>query len=164
MPKGSTPYGYAYAAVMGALPRAEAIVALQGGTLRATLYSMKANLSYSDYARYAALDLDVIYQQCEAETFHASGPGGQGVNTSDSAVRMRHKPTGIVVVSRAERSQLLNRQACLRKIKAELLRRSKRPKRRKKTKPTKGSVRRRLESKHRRSDVKRLRRRPGMDE
>ena len=152
MPKGSTPYGYAYAAAMGALPRAEAIVALQGGTLRATLYSMKANLSYSDYARYAALDLDVIYQQCEAETFHASGPGGQGVNTSDSAVRMRRC------------FKLLNRQACLRKIKAELLRRSKRPKRRKKTKPTKGSVRRRLESKHRRSDVKRLRRRPGMDE
>jgi len=125
---------------------------------------MDGKLTYADYARYATQDLDSLGRQCKAEAFHASGPGGQGVNTADSAVRMCHCPTGIVTVSRAERTQLLNRQACLRKIHAELKRRSLPPKPRKKTKPTKGSVRRRLESKRRRSDLKRLRRRPGMDD
>lgn len=125
---------------------------------------MEKRLTYQDYASYARLSDEELYAQCEAEAFHASGPGGQGVNTSESAVRMRHVPTGITVTSREQRSQLRNRETCLRKIRSELTRRSIPPKRRRKTKPTKGSVRRRLEGKHRRSDVKRLRRRPGLDD
>ena len=117
-------------------------------------------LTYHEYAEFAALSLEELSEQCEAEAFHASGPGGQGVNTADSAVRMRHIPTGIVAVSREERSQLRNRQLCLEKIRAELKRRSKKPKVRVNTHPTKESVARRLAEKRRDAEIKRLRRRP----
>lgn len=125
---------------------------------------MEKRLTYQDYARFARLSADELRRQCVAEAFRATGPGGQGVNTTDSAVRMRHLPTGIVVVSRESRSQLQNRERCLEKIRAELQRRSRRPKKRRATKPTRASVRRRLDEKGRRGAVKRLRRRPGMDE
>lgn len=122
------------------------------------------NLTYRDYARFARLSDEDLARQCEAEAFHASGPGGQGVNTTDSAVRMRHLPTGITVTSREQRSQLQNRQSCLRKIRQQLELRSRRPKVRKATKPSKAARQRRLDAKHRRSDVKSNRRKPGFDD
>lgn len=121
-------------------------------------------LTYRDFARFARLDDAGLARQCVAEAFHASGPGGQGVNTTDSAVRMRHVPTGITVTSREQRSQLQNRQECLRKIRQQLQQRSVRPKKRKPTKPSKAARQRRLNAKHRRSDVKASRRRPGIDD
>lgn len=121
-------------------------------------------LTYRDYARLAHLSDDELARQCEVEVFHASGPGGQGVNTTDSAVRMRHTPTGIVVTSREQRSQLQNRASCLRKIRAQLELRSRRPKVRKATKPSKAAHQRRLDAKKRRSDVKAQRRRSGWDD
>lgn len=125
---------------------------------------MQRDLTYDDYARFSRLSADELVRQCRAEAFHASGPGGQGVNTADSAVRMRHVPTGITVVSRESRSQLQNRERCLQKIRAELARRARKPKSRNATKPSRASVRRRLDEKGRRSQLKRMRRRPGMDE
>lgn len=116
-------------------------------------------LTYRDYARLAALSLDEIAASCEVDVFHATGPGGQGVNTSDSAVRMTHVPTGIVVTSRESRSQYRNRQLCLQKLRAEFERRAVPPKARHATKPTHGSVMRRLDEKKRHSEVK-ARRRP----
>ncbi|MDI9590724.1 MAG: peptide chain release factor-like protein [Acidobacteriota bacterium] len=121
-------------------------------------------LTHRDYARFARLSDEELSRQCEAEAFHASGPGGQGVNTADSAVRMRHVPTGIVVTSRERRSQLQNRMACLRKIKHQLKLRSRRPRVRKATKPSKAARQRRLDAKHRRSAVKAARRRPAADD
>lgn len=125
---------------------------------------MQNDLTYDDYARFSRLSADELARQCRVEAFHASGPGGQGVNTADSAVRMRHVPTGITVVSRESRSQLQNRERCLQKIRAELARRARKPKSRHATKPTRASVRRRLDEKGRRSQLKRMRRRPDMDE
>ena len=116
-------------------------------------------LTYHDYAEMARSSLDEIAKDCETDVFHAHGPGGQGVNTTDSAVRMRHLPTGIVVVSRESRSQYRNRQLCLQKIQAELQRRSTPPTKRVKTKPTKGSQIRRLKAKRERSQIKQSRRR-----
>ena len=117
-------------------------------------------LTYHDYQRLAALSLDELAKQCSVETFHASGPGGQGVNTADSAVRMRHTPTGITVVSREFRSQLQNRQRCLEKIHEIIRRRSIPLKARLRTRPHKAAIERRLSDKRHIAGIKRLRRRP----
>lgn len=116
-------------------------------------------LIYRDYAAFARMSADQIARDCEVQTFHASGPGGQGVNTADSAVRMRHVPTGIVVVSREERSQLRNRERCVEKIREACRRRARPPRPRKKTRVSVAQKRRRLEAKRSRGKLKQLRRR-----
>lgn len=119
----------------------------------------KNGLTYRDYAAFARQTPQEIALDCEVQVFRATGPGGQGVNTTDSAVRMRHVPTGITVVSRESRSQLQNRERCVEKI-IELCRRRARPPRpRKKTHVPASQRRRRLESKRARGKVKQLRRR-----
>jgi protein subunit release factor B len=132
------------------------------GERRAT--SATARLTPRQFAALARLDDRELERQCRTDVFRATGPGGQGVNTTDSAVRMTHLLTGIAVVSRESRSQLQNRQRCLEKLRDEFKRRSYVPKHRTKTKPTHASRQRRLDAKHRHADVKRLRRRPGMDD
>ncbi|MBR2834241.1 MAG: peptide chain release factor-like protein [Coriobacteriales bacterium] len=120
-------------------------------------YAGSGKQNYALYARYAAQSLVQLESECEIDVFHAHGPGGQCVNTADSAVRMRHIPTGIVVVSRESRSQFRNRQLCLQKLrhKFELL--AMPPKQRTATRPTKASNQRRLNQKKARSAVKSLR-------
>ena len=100
----------------------------------------KSDLTYRDYARLARLPLDELAAGCEAQAFHASGPGGQCVNTTDSAVRMMHRATGITVTSRESRSQYRNRQLCLQKIRAELERRAVPPKVRHATHPSRAGA------------------------
>lgn len=121
-------------------------------------------ITRQEYRAMADQPLDELAKSCTFETFHAHGPGGQGVNTADSAVRARHRPTGIVVTSRESRSQYRNRQLCLQKIRAELKRRGIPRRHRVATKPTYASVVRRLNDKRARSQVKKLRRRVGDDE
>lgn len=111
------------------------------------------------YAKWASMPVDELVRDCDVQAFRASGPGGQGVNTTDSAVRMRHVPSGIVVTARESRSQFQNRASCLRKLKEELALRARPSKKRVATKPGKAAKVRRLADKRHRARIKAARKR-----
>jgi len=62
-----------------------------------------------------------LLKACRVDVMKATGPGGQSVNTTDSAVRITHKESGITTLSRRERSQLMNKKAALARLRIRLM-------------------------------------------
>jgi Protein chain release factor A len=105
-----------------------------------------------------------LLRECEVQTFRSSGPGGQHVNKTESAVRLKHLPSGVVVTSQQERSQHRNKEICLQKLRKKIERLNYRPAKRVPTGIPRSAKNRMLEEKSRRSEVKRLRTKPSTDE
>jgi protein subunit release factor B len=94
-----------------------------------------------------SVDRSALELETEIETFRASGPGGQHVNKTNSALRLFHPPSGVVVIAQDSPSQARNREIAFGRLIERLQRLNYVPKKRIATRPSKGARERRLQGK-----------------
>ena len=99
-------------------------------------------------------------RDCQVDFFVASGPGGQHRNRSRTGVRLRHKPSGLIVTATELRSQSRNLEKAYDRLKKRLEKLNRPPQPRKRTRPSKAARERRLRNKAHKSKTKHLRRKP----
>jgi ribosome-associated protein len=109
------------------------------------------------------LDRDTLLREVRIDTFRAGGHGGQNLHKTESAVRVTHLPSGVVVIASDTRSQTRNREIALERLIERLKRLNHRPKARKATRVSRAQRQNRLEAKKARGSVKRLRGSPRGD-
>ena len=106
---------------------------------------------------------DNLLSECKIETFRSSGKGGQHANKTETAVRLTHIKSGIQVMCQDERSQYLNKIRCIKELRLRIEKYNYKPPVRIRTKPTKGSVKRRLAAKKYKSEKKKSRKKPSLN-
>lgn len=106
------------------------------------------------------LDDDDLLKECHVTAFRATGSGGQHVNVTNSAVRLVHLPTGIIVTSQEQRSQYLNKRMCIAKLRNKVSKLNYRKPKRVATRTPLTVKNKNLEKKKKDSQKKQLRRPP----
>jgi protein subunit release factor A len=105
-----------------------------------------------------SLNPEMLKQQVRVDVYRASGPGGQHVNRTESAVRLTHLPSGVVVTATEHRSQIRNREVAMERLILKLRLLNRVPKKRKPTRVSRAVKKRRLDAKTHRGAIKRGRR------
>jgi ribosome-associated protein len=109
-------------------------------------------------------NIEDILKSCDVQTFRSGGKGGQHQNKTESGVRLVHRPSGITVICRDERSQHLNKQRCLDTLRKRLVKLYEKPTPRIATRVPKNRKVERREKKRLQGRKKQFRKRPEIEE